>query len=186
METIPQNSVVTVFVCANCARPGQAPTSSGRSRPSVPDFQWPETVEQIVIPCTGRLQPENVLKVFEAGSSVVSIIACQDDNCHHVEGSKRCSHRVDFIRSILDEIGLGGERLLLSYLPGSATQDLALAARKPVAVTDSDLLEKQISSIRNEIAEALRTCPPNPLLALESDSDCSADASVAGGRNAHE
>jgi len=117
VEIIPDSTEVTVFVCANSARPGRKVTSAGRARPVVPDFKWPGRVRQIVIPCAGRLQPEHVLKAFESGSSVVSIIACQDDNCHFIEGSRRCALRVDYVRSILNEIGLGDERLLLSYLP---------------------------------------------------------------------
>ena len=38
---------ITLFVCANCARPGEAPTSAGRPRPSVPNFAWPWLPTQI-------------------------------------------------------------------------------------------------------------------------------------------
>ena len=130
METIPEQRAITVFVCANCARPGKAPSSSGRVRPVVPDFNWPSPFKQVVVPCTGRLQPEHVLKAFESGASVVSVVACQDDNCHYVEGSRRCTRRIDYIRSLLNEIGLGEERLLLFHLPGSASEDLAMSAGK--------------------------------------------------------
>ena len=68
---------VTVFVCANCARPGQAPTSAGRPRPAIPDFGWPWPVQEILVACTGRLQPEHVLKAFESGSDVVAMVACR-------------------------------------------------------------------------------------------------------------
>ena len=88
---------VTIFVCANCARAGQAPTSAGRPRPAVPDFGWPWPVREILVPCTGRLQPEHVLKAFESGSGVVSIVACEEDNCHYLEGSKRCARRADYL-----------------------------------------------------------------------------------------
>ena len=131
METIPDSTGITVFVCANCARPGKVLTSAGRGRPVVPEFNWPGRVQQIIMPCTGRLQPEHVLKAFESGSRLVSVIACQEDNCQYIEGSRRCARRVDYIRSILKEIGLGEDRLLLSHLPGSASEDLALAAGKP-------------------------------------------------------
>ena len=107
METISEQSAITLFVCANCARPAQVSSSSGRTRPVVPDFNWPGPVKQVIVPCAGRLQPEHVLKAFESGSSVVSVVACQEDNCHHAEGSRRCEMRMEYIRSILKEIGLG-------------------------------------------------------------------------------
>jgi F420-non-reducing hydrogenase iron-sulfur subunit len=154
---------ITMFVCANCARPGKKPDSAARTRPVVPDFNLPGCVEQIVIPCAGRLQPEHVLKAFESGSSVVSIVACREDNCHYIEGSRRCSLRVDYIRSILGEIGLGEERLLIFYLPGSAAEDMELEAGKSASPKQWDSLEHPIAIIREGVMDALHTNPPNPL-----------------------
>jgi len=183
METLPGQTSITLFVCANCARPGQAPTSSGRPRPVIPEFNWPVPVEQIIVPCAGRLQPEHVLRAFESGSSVVSVVACQEDNCHFIEGSRRCARRVDYIRSLLNEIGLGDERLLLFYLPGSASQDLAVTAGKPAAEPNPDLLAGQIAAVREGVLEVLRSYPPNPLQAASTpDEAVFPDEAVAGGR----
>lgn len=157
---------ITVFVCANCARPAKESGAAVKARPVVPNFNWTCRTQQIVVPCTGRLQPENVLKAFESGASIVSVIACQEDNCQYIEGSRRCSLRVNFIRSILDEIGLGEGRLLLFSLPGSAHQDLALSAGKATPAGDSESLETQITAIRDQVEEAFRTFPPNPLQQL--------------------
>jgi F420-non-reducing hydrogenase iron-sulfur subunit len=152
-----------MFVCANCARPGKQVTSAKRSRPEVPNFGVPGYVRQIVVPCAGRLQPENVLKAFETGSDVVAVTACEESNCHYAEGSRRCALRVDFIRSLLQEIGLGEGRLLLCYLPGSAAEDLTLTTGVSDASSSSESLEEKIAAIRDQITEALRVCPPNPL-----------------------
>jgi coenzyme F420-reducing hydrogenase delta subunit len=154
---------ITVFVCANCARPWQAPTSAGRPRPAVPDFGWPWPVREILVPCTGRLQPEHVLKAFESGSDIVSMIACEEDNCHYLEGSKRCARRADYLRSILNAIGLGGERLMLFHLPGTAEEDMALAAGGPTPACASEARDSQAAAIRDQVIEALAALPPNPL-----------------------
>jgi F420-non-reducing hydrogenase iron-sulfur subunit len=161
---MPDSAEITMFVCVNCARPGRELTSAGRGRlPEVPDFGLPGEVAQVLVPCTGRLQPEHVLKAFESGSSVVSVVACKDDNCHHAEGSRRCEVRVEYIRSILKEIGLGEGRLLFASLPGSASEDLDLAAGRPARPFPADLLNDQIKDLRSRITEALRSHPPNPL-----------------------
>jgi F420-non-reducing hydrogenase iron-sulfur subunit len=179
VEIMPDSSGMTVFVCANCARPGKEWTSAGRARPVVPIFDWPGSVQQIIVPCTGRLQPEHVLKAFESGSSAVSIVACKEDNCRYIEGSRRCALRVDYIRSILKEIGLGEGRLLLFYLPGSASEDLALAGGKTASSNGSASLDAQIAAIRNQAIEALQTLPPNPLQYLSQ-------STPAGGLNGEE
>jgi len=115
------------------------------------------------VPCTGRLQPEHVLKAFESGADVVCAVACQEDNCHYLEGSKRCARRVDYLRSILEEIGLGGERLMLFHLPGTAAEDMALAAGKPAPADTSDGLDTRVAAIRDQVMQALEGLPPNPL-----------------------
>jgi F420-non-reducing hydrogenase iron-sulfur subunit len=120
-------AAVTVFVCANCA--------------DAAGFSWPEGVRQVVVPCTGRLQPEHMLKAFEAGADAVCAIGCEDEGCHYLEGSKRCTRRVAYLRALLDEIGLGGERLLRFQLKGTAAA----------------------GAVREGVLAAVAKLPPNPL-----------------------
>ena len=159
---MPDSAEITMFVCANCARPGKGLTSAGRARPSVPNFELPARVEQVIVPCTGRLQPEHVLRAFESGSSIVSVVACREDNCHYAEGSRRCTLRVEYLRSVLKEIGLGDGRLILSYLPGSAAEDLAAASGLAPSFSENSL-KVQIAGLRAQVAEAYRAQAPNPL-----------------------
>jgi F420-non-reducing hydrogenase iron-sulfur subunit len=156
-------TAATVFVCANCARLGRVPTSAARPPPDVPDFQWPVSVKQILLPCTGRLQPEHVLKAFESGADVVCAVGCQEDNCHYLEGSKRCARRLDHVRSILQEIGLGSERLLFFTLPGTAAEDMALGAGAPAPARASPPAAALIAAIRDRVAATIEGLPPSAL-----------------------
>jgi coenzyme F420-reducing hydrogenase delta subunit len=164
---------VTAFICANCARPGQAPSSAGQPRPTLPNFNWPFPVQEVLVPCTGRIQPEHVLKAFEFGADVVCTIACQEDNCHYLEGSKRCARRVDYLRSILDEVGLGGRRMMIFHLPGTAAEDQALAVGKAVAACTYEAEDARLAAIRDGLIEALSGLAANPML--------TAPAAVAAG-----
>lgn len=125
------------------------------------------------MPCTGRIQPEHLLKAFESGSDLVCAVACEEGNCHYLEGSTRCARRVESLRGVLDEVGLGGDRLLLFHLPGSAREDMELGAGRPgpavgastVVSSDpaSDSLHDRISAIREAVSRALEAVAPNPL-----------------------
>ena len=163
VEQAPLQRAITVFLCANCARPARAATSAGHLPPVVPDFGWPWPVRQALVSCTGRLQPEHVLKAFESGSEAVCMVACEDDNCHYLEGSQRCARRADFLRSLLEEIGLGGNRLMLFHLPGTAAQDMALASGRTVNAVSAEVLDAQAAAIRDRVIENLRVLPPSPL-----------------------
>jgi coenzyme F420-reducing hydrogenase delta subunit len=153
---------VTIFVCANCARASETPETANRSRPSVPSFDWPFPAQEILVSCTGRLQPEHVLKAFESGARLVCAVACSEDNCHHLEGSKRCARRVDYVKGILDEIGLGADRLMLCHLPGTAAEDLTLAAGRPGPVHGPENVAA-VAAVRAAVVEALATLTPTPL-----------------------
>lgn len=155
--------VVTAFVCANCARPGSKPDSGGRPRPTVPQFDWPFPVKEILVACTGRIQPEHVLKAFESGSDLVVTVACAEENCHFLEGSKRCARRVDYLHAVLDEVGLGSERLMLFHLPGTAAEDMALGCGGNEAACSAEIQDPHIVAIRDAVASALSGLAPNPL-----------------------
>ena len=100
------------------------------------------------------------------------MIACQENNCHYLEGSKRCARRAAFIGSILDEIGLGGHRLLLFHLPGTAAEDMALGSGRTVEALAPGALESLAAAIRDEVVETLRALSPSPLReAPEAESD---------------
>ncbi|MGA2501350.1 MAG: hydrogenase iron-sulfur subunit, partial [Tepidisphaeraceae bacterium] len=97
---------VTVFICSNCARAGVEACARFR-RPVTPAFPWPTAVDEVIVPCAGRLQPEHLLRIFEAGTDLLCVVACEEDNCHNLEGSCRATRRVRYVQGMLDEIGLG-------------------------------------------------------------------------------
>jgi hypothetical protein len=115
-----------------------------------------------LIPCTGRLQPEHILKAFESGARLVCVVACSEDNCHHLEGSKRCARRVEYVRGILAEVGLGPERLVLCHLPGSAAEDMALAAGRPAPVPDPEASQARVAAVRADLLAVLDSLTPTP------------------------
>lgn len=156
-------SVIVVFVCENSARPGRMPTSGKRYRPDTPAFGWPFPVQEVVVPCAGRLQPEHFLKAFEAGADSVGVVCCEEGNCHHHEGSKRCRRRIEAVSSLLGEVGLGKERLMLFHLPGSAVQDMVLGAGAPKLVSVDQTLEQRVAAVRDDFVARVAALAPTPL-----------------------
>jgi hypothetical protein len=127
------------------------------------------SLRQVLLPCTGRLQPEHVLKAFESGADVVCAVGCEGDNCHYLEGSKRCARRVDHVRSILQEIGLGGERLLFFTLPGSAAEDMALGAGESAPERASPDMAALIAAIRDQVVATIQVLPTSALRSAPAD-----------------
>ena len=158
---------MVAFICENCARPGLVPSSGIRRRPTTPDFAWPFPVGEVVVPCAGRLQPEHFLKAFEDGADAIGVICCEEGNCHNLEGNRRCSRRLDYVGGLLDQVGLGANRLVILHLPGSAAEDMALGldpAANPMASPVLDVtVKRKIAEVREQFIARLASIPRNPL-----------------------
>jgi coenzyme F420-reducing hydrogenase delta subunit len=157
--------VVVAFICENCARPGLVPSSGLRLRPTTPDFSWPFPVREVAVPCAGRLQPEHFLKAFEDGADAIGVICCEEGNCHHLEGNRRCKQRLDYVSGLLEQVGLGRERLMIFHLPGSAVEDMALGVaegERPAPVLDATV-NRKIAEVRELFVARLASLPQNPL-----------------------
>lgn len=155
--------VIVVFICENSARAGRLPTSGKRFRPETPNFAWPFPVQEVVVPCAGRLQPEHLLKAFEGGADAVAVVCCEEGNCHHHEGNKRCARRIEAVSSMLEEVGLGKGRLMLFHLPGSAVQDMTLGAGASVPASLDPTLKQKVAAIRDQFVARVSVLAPTPL-----------------------
>jgi F420-non-reducing hydrogenase iron-sulfur subunit len=155
--------VFVAFVCENCARPGVVPSSGIRPRPTTPEFGWPFPVTQIAVPCAGRLQPEHFLKAFEDGADAVAVICCEEGNCHHHEGNRRCGRRLAYVDGLLDQVGLGKGRVKIFHLPGSAREDMALGLSPGLSSMMDPLINRKIAAVRDAFVSHVATVPANPM-----------------------
>ncbi len=113
---------ITAFMCIYCA--DMAADTAGAQR-----VQYPANVKLIKLPCTGKTDIRYILKAFEEGADGVYIVACPIGNCHHVRGNERALRRVNKAKEILDQVGLGSERLDIFFMSGGQGETFAQAAR---------------------------------------------------------
>ena len=119
------------------------------------------------MPCAGRLQPEHFLKAFEDGADAIGVICCEEGNCHHLEGNRRCRRRLDYVSGLLEQVGLGANRLMIFHLPGSAVEDMALGAAAGASATAMPVLDAtvkgKIAEVREQFVARLASISRNPL-----------------------
>jgi len=113
---------ITAFYCIYCGY--MAADTAGALQ-----VQYPANVKFVRMPCTGKTDVRYLLEAFEQGADGVYIVACPIGNCHHVRGNERGRARMQRTKKILDEIGLGGERLDMFFMSGSQAQAYANAAK---------------------------------------------------------
>jgi F420-non-reducing hydrogenase iron-sulfur subunit len=134
---------ITAFYCIYCGY--MAADTAGALQ-----IQYPANVKFVRLPCTGKTDIRYLLEAFEQGADGVYVVACPIGNCHHVRGNERGLARVERAKKILDEIGLGGERLDMFFMSGSQGHAFAMAAQ--------------------EMTERVRALGPNPLKLVEQPS----------------
>jgi F420-non-reducing hydrogenase iron-sulfur subunit len=129
---------ITVFTCIYCGY--MSADTAGALR-----LQYPPNIKLIRLPCTGKTDVGYILKAFEEGADGVYVVGCSIGNCHHVRGNERGKARVERAKKLLDEIGLGGERLDMFFISGGMGATFARHAE--------------------EMTERIRALGPNPLKA---------------------
>jgi F420-non-reducing hydrogenase iron-sulfur subunit len=131
---------ITAFYCVYCGY--MAADTAGALH-----IQYPANVKFVRLPCTGKTDIRYLLDAFEQGADGVYLVACPIGNCHHVRGNERGRARVQRAKEILDEIGLGGDRLDMFFMSGSQGNAFALAAQT--------------------MTERIRKLGPNPLKSVD-------------------
>lgn len=136
MNDKPFEPEITAFMCIYCGYMAADTASALR-------IEYPANIKLIKLPCTGKTDTKYLLKAFEDGADGVYVVACPKGNCHHVRGNERGELRVEHTKKILDDIGLGGERLNMYFLSGGQGKSFAEAAQ--------------------EMTDRIREMGPNPL-----------------------
>lgn len=63
--------------------------------------------------CSSMTRDIFLLRAFEAGADAVIVLVCKEEACRYAEGSIRAKKRVDYVKRILDDIGMDGRRLAI-------------------------------------------------------------------------
>ncbi len=127
---------ILAFCCHYCAYSSADLAGSMR-------IQYPPNVYIIRTPCTGRLETEYFIRAFEKGADGVLVAGCLEGGCHFVEGNLCAKSRVNYIREMLEEIGLEKERLRM--------------------VNVSAAMARPLADIITDMVETVRKLGPNPL-----------------------
>ena len=82
-------------------------------------LQYPSDIKIILVPCTGKVDVLHILHAFEKGADGVYAVGCMEGDCHYNSGNLRARKRVEQAQSILETIGIGGERAQMYNLSSS-------------------------------------------------------------------
>ena len=96
--------VIVAFCCHYCAY--TAADMAGSMR-----LSYPPNVKIIRVPCSGKVDAIHIMKALEKGADGVYVAGCLEGDCHFKNGNVRATNRVTYLKKLLDEIGIEGERV---------------------------------------------------------------------------
>jgi coenzyme F420-reducing hydrogenase delta subunit len=85
----------------------------------------------------------HIMKAFQKGADGVYVAGCLEGDCHFKNGNIQAARRVEYVKRLLDEIGIGGERLEMMTMSAGMGERFAATA--------------------SEFTEKIRQLGPNPV-----------------------
>lgn len=104
---------------------------------------YPGDPHIVELPCTGRIDPLEVLRAFEAGADGVMVAGCLEGDCHFRAGNLNARRRVEHIRWLLERAGIEPDRIEM--------------------VNMSSAMGRQFAEAATRITERVRSLGPSPL-----------------------
>jgi len=106
------------FLCNWCSY-------AGADKAGTSQLKYPPNVSVVRVMCTGRIDPQFVLKAFEQGADGVIILGCHPGDCHYKEQNYRAIQRHRILLRLLCQLGIEVERCRLDFV--SAAEGEAFA-----------------------------------------------------------
>ena len=103
---------ILAFVCNWCAYEGA--DSAGRARKP-----YPANLRVVRVMCSGRVDPQFIVKAFKAGADGVMILGCHPGECHYKEGNFHALRRHALLQEVLPQFGIETDRLRLDWISAS-------------------------------------------------------------------
>ncbi len=79
-------------------------------------MKCPSNFRIVRLPCTGKLDIIHIMRAFEKGADGVYAVGCMEGECHFNTGNFKARKRIEQAAKILDDIGVGGERVKMYNL----------------------------------------------------------------------
>lgn len=109
---------ILVFCCNWCSYAGA--DLAGVSRLQMkPNFRVIRTM------CSGRVDPEFILRAFQKGADGILVAGCHLGDCHYIGGNYRTRRRIALLKFLIKQFGLNPDRLALEWISAGEAQRFA-------------------------------------------------------------
>jgi F420-non-reducing hydrogenase iron-sulfur subunit len=136
------------FLCNWCSY-------AGADKAGAAELPYQPNMRAIRVMCTGRIDPQFVMKAFERGADGVLILGCHPGDCHYKEQNYRAVQRHRMLLRVLEQFGIPAERCRLGFI--SAAEGEEFAATVNQMVNELRALGPAIHRSHRDIGPTIRT-----------------------------
>ncbi len=122
---LPFEPRIVGFLCNWCSY-------AGADKAGASQTPYPPNVSVIRVMCTGRLDPQFVLKAFRTGADGVLILGCHPGDCHYKEQNFRMIQRHRLFMPLLAALGIEEERCRLDFVSAAEGEKFARVIKEMV------------------------------------------------------
>lgn len=117
-ETAEWEPKIIGFLCNWCTYAGADLAGSSR-------LKYPANMRVVRVPCSGRVDPQFVLKAFERGFDGVLVSGCHPGDCHYSKGNYYARRRLMLLQKFLEFMGIEAERFHFDWISAAEGQKYA-------------------------------------------------------------
>ena len=103
---------IIAFFCNWC-------TYTAADLAGVSRMKYSPSVRILRVMCSGRIDPELVVKAFQLGADGVLLGGCHPGDCHYQSGNHKALRRYKLLKKMLPQFGIQPERLRLEWISAS-------------------------------------------------------------------
>jgi len=103
---------IVAFLCNWCSYAGA--DLAGISR-----MQYPPNIRVVRVPCSGRINPQYILRALQMGADGILVSGCHPGDCHYLSGNYSARRKFALLKSLLDFVGIEPERVRFSWVSAS-------------------------------------------------------------------
>ena len=111
------------FLCNWCSYTGA--DLAGTSR-----LQYPPNIRIIKVMCSGRVNPQFVLKAFQEGADGILVSGCHPGDCHYIEGNYHAKRKLTLTTDLMEFMGVDPKRFQVSWVSASEGKKFAEVVTK--------------------------------------------------------
>ncbi len=116
LEVDPEKKMI-VFACNWCSYEAADLAGSSRS-------EYPASSRIIRVMCSGRMDPQIILRAFQKGAGGVLLSGCHPGDCHYLDSNYRAWARHRLLRKYLKSMGIDERRFELGWFSAGEAKEM--------------------------------------------------------------